>query len=1083
MGAQIKENAKKARKDLENAMHSRDHKIANFRRDSKAARSRLSAQFAAQDKATRAWANNKIKALVASTAAQFNDVETKMAKNRHEIDMALRQATMRFEASLNAMKALEDKRYAETVANIAAAKAEAKAKVEAATADFKVQLLTLSSTVKQQVQKVNERIDATAGVVRSDAAAQAKVNANVNAEMTRMIKLGNDRYKKHLKDDMELQNLINKDKATTDAKLDKMALSFNNALAAVRKQLAADRKHAEDQLKKQTGAVWEALYKQQAMQEKKNAAMAAATRRMRLDAMDAVREAKMEFRKKIKDLGTIVDANDKKADAGIEKLTGIVTAEALKSKKGREEIAQLEEANKKELKHAIQKAIKTGEKRAKLVEERGVKMDKDTKWLINNKLNTEIHKLREETDASVESLALLNKEAREQQKKEMLYAIRTTAEVAKSDLDIAIKDGVKKMEAFEAKAAASHAASAVERDALKAEIAANAEEVSRMIKDAVATDARAQAALGQETAAAIKKTNKQIDAHATQMKEIAKKTRADIAAMTKATMASIAEEHKRVNAATAGFTAEDKARQESALKFLSEELAKAAKAADVKFGTAREKLAQDRADADQALGAATDALNDALAKQAALADSRFEKTVKDIAVAREEAANDVAEFRKEFTTALASTTTKVKNVETRLVGEIEKISGEVASMKAMQARVNAEVEEELVRIEELSNHRYTESKKARGKLREIMEKNKQAAADEVATLETHLKGEIAKLRATNAHNKIEMAKDLTAATETFYEKLSAQQKAQMEETNELNAATAAAKVASANELARAQEAFDSKIIMLTNTVTANAKTAEDGFAHLTGVVHDYAKASAADRELIKKETDMMETDLNKALDRAISIGEAKAKAVEQRIAEHLKNTKRFLQVELNEQVEEAADSVLKIIEGKRQKIADNYLSLKAYAVAAADLIEDYVTKGKGRGMGGSELPTIFSGEVVKVSNAVAAINGLVNEYTESCGAVRNRWPMGLGKYLLDKLEAFMLEAGVLQVDTVEGKSGNFVFMNGRSVGLSNKLSDFAALAARMTSYEAVLAKLTSKLTVGPKQPHHVEFKPPEWEGN
>merc|ERR1711881_743725 len=59
---------------------------------------------AAQIKATRAWANNKIKGFVASTAAQFNDVETKMAKNRHEIDMALRRATMRFEASLNAEK-------------------------------------------------------------------------------------------------------------------------------------------------------------------------------------------------------------------------------------------------------------------------------------------------------------------------------------------------------------------------------------------------------------------------------------------------------------------------------------------------------------------------------------------------------------------------------------------------------------------------------------------------------------------------------------------------------------------------------------------------------------------------------------------------------------------------------------------------------------------------------------------------------------------------------------------------------------------------------------------------------------------
>merc|ERR1711968_307706 len=238
--AQIKENAKRARKDLEVAMHHWDKKVANFRTESKNARSRLSAQFAAQSKATRAWANNKIKGFVASTAAQFNDVETKMAKNRHDIDMALRQATMRFEAALNAEKALEDKRYAETVANIAAAKKEAAAKVDAATADFKVQLLTLSSTVKQQVQKVNNRIDKTAGVVRSDAAAQAKVNANVNAEMTRMIKLGNDRYKAHLKGDVELQKLIAKDKAATDAKLNKMAESFNAALSSIRKQLADD---------------------------------------------------------------------------------------------------------------------------------------------------------------------------------------------------------------------------------------------------------------------------------------------------------------------------------------------------------------------------------------------------------------------------------------------------------------------------------------------------------------------------------------------------------------------------------------------------------------------------------------------------------------------------------------------------------------------------------------------------------------------------------------------------------------------------------------------------------------------------
>merc|ERR1712017_24611 len=322
-----------------------------------------------------------------------------------------------------------------------------------------------------------------------------------------------------------------------------------------------------------------------------------------------------------------------------------------------------------------------------------------------------------------------------------------------------------------------------------------------------------------------------------------------------------------------------------------------------------------------------------------------------------------------------------------------------------------------------------------------------------------------------------------------------------------NAATAAASAAAASDPKAAQEKFDSKIVELTNTVVANAKTAEEEMGKLTGVVQDYAKASEADRQRIKDETKAMEDDLNQKLEKAISIGEAKAKAVEQRIAEHLKNTKRYLQVELNHQVEEAADNVMKIIEGKRQKIADNYLSLKAYAVSAADDIQDYVTKGQGRGlssigdmlvtvgsmsavhahpeeglgMGGDELPEIFSGATVKVSNAVAAINGLVKEYSESCVQVRNRWPMGLGKYLLDKLEISMLDKGVLQVDKVEGKSGNFVYMNGRSVGLSNKLSDFATLAARMTTYESVLAKLTAHITA-PKIKSKFYAKPPEWEG-
>merc|ERR1712100_979399 len=289
----------------------------------------------------------------------------------------------------------------------------------------------------------------------------------------------------------------------------------------------------------------------------------------------------------------------------------------------------------------------------------------------------------------------------------------------------------------------------------------------------------------------------------------------------------------------------------------------------------------------------------------------------------------------------------------------------------------------------------------------------------------------------------------------------------------------------------AQASFDSKIVSLTNTVAANAKTVEKGMEHLTGVVRDIKKANAADRALIRKQT--------------------KAKAVEQRIASHLKDTKRYLQAELVARAEQAADSVFALLQGKRQQIADNYLSLKAYAVAAGDDIEDYVKNGKGRalssvgdllqlisgmaavkapaeeglGMGGDTIPAIFNGKSIKVNGAVAAINGLVNEYTNQVNQVRGRWPMGLGKYLLDKLEVSMQGKGVLQVDKVEGKNGNFVYMNGRSVGLSNKLSDFSTLAAKMAAYEKVLSKLTANIAKPKPMSNGKPLKvgPPAWEGN
>merc|ERR1711912_111323 len=421
-----------------------------------------------------------------------------------------KHAAQKFAAALNAQKALQNKRFAEAQRDIAAAKEQAKNAVAKATVGYKVQLLSLQSTVTEQVSKVNDRVDKTAGVVRSNKAAQAKVNANVNAEMNRMIKLGNKRYKEETKKDIELQKQINKNQAKVDADLNEMKDSFNAALGKVRKQLAKDRAHAEHRLKSSTDKVWAALYAANAKQAKKNAKMEANIRRMRLDAMNNVRAAKKEFKEKIHKLAAKVAENDKKADKKIEKLTGLVKRNAMKSKMGRDAIQATEDANKAELKTAIRKAIAKGEKRAELVEMRGAKMDKDTKWLVTNKLNTEITALRKSTDASVEALRLQSKEARKQAAKEMLYAIRSASKLAHDDLKIAIRTGVDKMVAFEKKAGAAASKSALERKALGDEVAANAKSVSRMIQDAMATVAQAQTCMRSETQGKIKKSRRRL---------------------------------------------------------------------------------------------------------------------------------------------------------------------------------------------------------------------------------------------------------------------------------------------------------------------------------------------------------------------------------------------------------------------------------------------------------------------------------------------------------------------------------------------------------------------------------------------
>merc|ERR1711906_50395 len=110
-------------------------------------------------------------------------------------------------------------------------------------------------------------------------------------------------------------------------------------------------------------------------------------------------------------------------------------------------------------------------------------------------------------------------------------------------------------------------------------------------------------------------------------------------------------------------------------------------------------------------------------------------------------------------------------------------------------------------------------------------------------------------------------------------------------------------------------------------------------------------------------------------------GEAEAKRVAMNARVSLAGMRKSMLVEISERVEEMGDNLFAMIQGNHQKLADNYLSLKAYAVVSRGALKDYVTKGKGKdlssvkvnkaegvGFGTQHLPAIFTGKGIALKD-------------------------------------------------------------------------------------------------------------------
>jgi len=409
-------------------------------------------------------------------------------------------------------------------------------------------------------------------------------------------------------------------------------------------------------------------------------------------------------------------------------------------------------------------------------------------------------------------------------------------------------------------------------------------------------------------------------------------------------------------------------------------------------------------------------------------------------------------------------------------------------------------------IRKTANYRYSTSKRARGKLKQLMDENKKAAHEEVQMLNKLFTNKLNKVRAKANSDARAAGNDLKKKTKALYGRLAQVQLHAVALNKQNSKQILAYGKKSQAAVKKARAGFNTAINTLTNRVTAHNKHFEKGLETITGVIRTNKANGKKDRALIRAQNKALNAEMNTKITKFIQQGEAQAKAIADRARSRLAKSKKALLVEISVKVEDTADKLFKAIQGNHKQLADNYLSLKAYSNVASGKLLKYVAKGKGKnlssigdlltqvaalsavkikkaegvGAGASSIPSVFSGKNIKVDSSLTKINGLVNEYSSVTNAARLRWPLGLGKYLLGRLQTSMLAKGVLQVDKVNGKKGNFVFVNGKAIGLSTRLNDFESLAVPMRKYEAALASLTAHLAGKWKQVEgkHIKYVPP-----
>merc|ERR1712054_410805 len=450
-------------------------------------------------------------------------------------------------------------------------------------------------------------------------------------------------------------------------------------------------------------------------------------------------------------------------------------ANAIKDKKGRDGLKKVQAFNKAQVQGAIADAIKKGEQRALQIEKRQKAVNKKMRAKMNTRIVTEISHLKKKINGQLLELRYNTPQSRALMRRQVDQAVTVALAEAKKSLQKTVAWAEGKIVSLNAHFKGKQS------PAKKLKVAALKAHVMSKLDDAVAGQEKALFAFktenirrnGFQRGSPLGKKKKKFDLTAASDTIIAdaKAVEAEMSSDVAALNAKLEKAKKKAVTELEAASPSAAARYAAVIKDVELALKKAAGKANSAYSATFVKMAEERKSLMEETGSATANLNDAIAKYAALQNTHFSKTVKNIKAARKAADKSVMDARKVFGASLIALLEKVKEVDFRVQSQIAVVCSGVG-LHMTEAVFAARTNKSQKAVQDLVKHyndKVSVSPRAKGVLRKLMNENKVAAAHEVITVQKMIEAKaMGFLNKNSLTSKWTPKEDLVVATSKLH---------------------------------------------------------------------------------------------------------------------------------------------------------------------------------------------------------------------------------------------------------------------------------------------------------------------------